>query len=37
MAEVNPAMAEFRPLAARSLADGQAQIDLLWEPREIAV
>jgi FMN-dependent NADH-azoreductase len=37
MAEVNPAMAEFRPLAARSLADGEAQIDLLWEAREIAV
>ena len=37
MAEVNPAMAEFRPLAARSLADGEARIDLLWEAREIAV
>lgn len=33
MAEVNPAMAELKPLAAQSLADGQEQIDRLWEPR----
>lgn len=30
MAETNPAMAELRPLAAQSLADGQAAIDRLW-------
>lgn len=37
LADTKPAMAELRPLAAQSLADGQAQIDLLWEAREIAV
>ncbi|WNG81407.1 NAD(P)H-dependent oxidoreductase [Mycobacterium sp. ITM-2016-00316] len=33
MAETNPAMADLRGLAAQSLADGQEQIDRLWEPR----
>jgi len=37
LADTKPAMAELRPLATQSLADGQAQIDLLWEAREIAV
>ncbi|CDO07407.1 FMN-dependent NADH-azoreductase [Mycolicibacterium cosmeticum] len=30
MADVNPAMAELKPLAAQSLAEGEAQIDALW-------
>jgi len=30
MADDNPAMAELRPLAARSLADAEAAIDGLW-------
>ncbi|MDG4665427.1 NAD(P)H-dependent oxidoreductase [Mycobacterium sp. 236(2023)] len=30
MADTNPRMADLRPLAAQSLADGQAQIDALW-------
>lgn len=34
MAETNPAMAELKPLAARSLADGQAAIDQLWDAAE---
>ncbi|QIV82761.1 FMN-dependent NADH-azoreductase [Mycolicibacterium frederiksbergense] len=33
MAETNPAMADLRGPAAQSLADGQEQIDRLWEPR----
>ena len=33
----NPAMSELKGLAAQSLADGQAQIDLLWEARVVAV
>lgn len=33
MAEVNPAMAELKPLAAQSLAEGQEEIDRLWGPR----
>lgn len=37
LADTNPAMAELKGLAAQSLADGQAQIDLLWEAREVAV
>lgn len=36
MAETNPAMAELRPLAAQSLADGQAEIDRLWSAGESA-
>ena len=36
MAETNPAMAELRPLAAQSLADGQAEIDRLWSAVESA-
>ncbi|KWX57188.1 FMN-dependent NADH-azoreductase [Mycobacterium sp. NAZ190054] len=31
MAETNPAMAGLKPLAAQSLADGEAAIDALWE------
>lgn len=34
MAETNPAMAELKPLAAQSLADGQAVIDRLWDAAE---
>lgn len=34
MAETNPAMAELKPLAAQSLADGQAEIDRLWDAAE---
>ena len=37
LADTKPPMAELKPLAAQSLADGQAQIDLLWEAQEIAV
>jgi FMN-dependent NADH-azoreductase len=37
LADTKPAMAELKPLAAQSLAEGQAQIDLLWQAREIAV
>ena len=37
LADTNPAMAELKGLAAQSLADGQAQIDMLWEAREVAV
>lgn len=37
LADTKPAMAELKPLAAQSLADGQGQIDLLWEAHEIAV
>lgn len=37
LAGAKPAMAELKPLAAQSLADGQAQIDLLWQAQEIAV
>jgi len=37
LADTNPAMAELKGLAAQSLTDGQGQIDLLWEAREIAV
>lgn len=36
MAETNPAMAELKPLAAQSLADGQAEIDRLWSVGESA-
>jgi FMN-dependent NADH-azoreductase len=34
MAETNPAMAELKPLAAQSLADGRAAIDRLWDAAE---
>lgn len=37
MAETNPAMADLRELAAQNLAHGQAQVDGLWESRQIAV
>jgi FMN-dependent NADH-azoreductase len=37
LADTKTAMAEPKPLAAQSLADGQAQIDLLWQAQEIAV
>jgi FMN-dependent NADH-azoreductase len=36
MAEANPAMAELKPLAAQSLADGQAAIDRLWDAEATA-
>ncbi|VEG57957.1 acyl carrier protein phosphodiesterase [Mycolicibacterium aurum] len=36
MAATNPAMAELKPLAAQSLADGQAAIDRLWAAGESA-
>lgn len=36
MAATNPAMAELKPLAAQSLADGQAAIDQLWAAGESA-
>ena len=36
MAQTNPAMAELKPLAAQSLADGQAAIDRLWDAEETA-
>lgn len=36
MAEANPAMAELKPLAAQSLAAGQAEIDRLWDAGESA-
>jgi len=36
MAESNPAMAELKPLAAESLADGRAAIDRLWGAGENA-
>jgi FMN-dependent NADH-azoreductase len=36
MAETNTAMAELKPLAAQSLADGQAAIDRLWQAEETA-
>lgn len=36
MAETNPAMAELKPLAAQSLADGLAEIDRLWHRAEHA-
>jgi FMN-dependent NADH-azoreductase len=36
MAETNPAMAELKPLAAQSLADGQAAIDRLWDAEATA-
>lgn len=34
MAETNPAMAELKPLAAQSLTDGRAAIDVLWQAGE---
>lgn len=34
LAESNPAMAELKPLAAQSLAAGQAEIDRLWAAEE---
>lgn len=36
LAESNPAMAELKPLAAQSLAAGQAEIDRLWGAGESA-
>ena len=36
MAATNPAMAELKPLAAQSLADGQAEIDRLWSAGQSA-
>lgn len=36
MAETNPALADLKPLAAQSLADGQAAIDRLWISNENA-
>ncbi|MDA2889606.1 NAD(P)H-dependent oxidoreductase [Mycolicibacterium sp. BiH015] len=36
MAETNPAMAELKPLAAHSLADGRDEIDRLWDADESA-
>lgn len=36
LAESNPAMAELKPLAAQSLAAGQAEIDRLWSAGESA-
>jgi FMN-dependent NADH-azoreductase len=36
MAETNPAMGELKPLAAQSLAEGQAAIDRLWQAEETA-
>ena len=36
MADANPAMADLKPLAAQSLADGQAAIDRLWAVGENA-
>ncbi|MGE0218367.1 FMN-dependent NADH-azoreductase [Mycolicibacterium sp.] len=36
MADINPALAEFKPLAAQSLADAQDEIDQLWEVGENA-
>ena len=36
LAEVNPAMADLKPLAAESLAAAQAEIDELWTPARAA-
>lgn len=36
MADTNPAMADLKPLAAQSLADGEAAIDRLWTVGENA-
>ena len=36
LAETKPALAELKPLAAQSLADGHAAIDGLWKAGESA-
>jgi FMN-dependent NADH-azoreductase len=36
LAEVDPAMSEFTPLARKSLADAEQAIDDLWKPTAIA-
>ncbi|HEX3802227.1 MAG TPA: NAD(P)H-dependent oxidoreductase [Solirubrobacteraceae bacterium] len=36
LANIVPAMAEFKPLAAESLAAAEAEIDGLWAPAEVA-
>jgi FMN-dependent NADH-azoreductase len=36
LADVNPAMAELRPLAAESLAAAERDVDALWTPVETA-
>jgi len=36
LADVNPQMAELRPLAARSLAEAEAAVDALWAAEAVA-
>ena len=36
LAEVNPAMSEFVPLARKSRADAERAVDELWRPAAIA-
>ena len=36
LADVNPAMAELRLLAAQSLAAAEREIDELWRPAAVA-
>jgi FMN-dependent NADH-azoreductase len=37
LANVNPAMAEFKPMAAESLANAEREIDALWAPEPAVV
>ncbi|MBP2705528.1 NAD(P)H-dependent oxidoreductase [Microbispora sp. RL4-1S] len=37
LAEVDPAMAELIPMAAKSLAQAEQEIDALWTPVDVAV
>ena len=36
LAEVNPAMSEFIPLAGKSRADAERAVDELWRPAAMA-